>query len=127
MSNADLIKFRDLLTSGAEFQDKFRKAVENYKGPQDEKAVFDNLLLPLAQERGLSATYEEFKVYTDSFKETDGELSERELAQVAGGKDSGYGFCIGVGAGDMFGDKEKGVGARITCQAVGLAVCPGVG
>lgn len=127
MANADLIKFRDLLTSDSGFQDKFREAVENYKGPHDEKAVFENLLLPLAQERGLSATYEEFKAYTDSFRGADGELSEGELAQVAGGKDSGYGFCIGVGAGDMFGDKEKGIGARITCQAVGLAVCPGVG
>ena len=32
-----------------------------------------------------------------------------------------------VGAGDMFGDEEKGIGARITCQAVGLAACPGIG
>ena len=39
-----------ILISDDEFREKFRKAAENYKGEQDEKAVFDNLLLPLAQD-----------------------------------------------------------------------------
>ena len=43
-----------ILISDDEFREKFKKAAENYKGEQDEKAVFDNLLLPLAQESELA-------------------------------------------------------------------------
>ncbi len=49
MAKADLIKFRDLLSSDPEFREKFKKAAEVYSGEQDEKAVFDNLLLPFAE------------------------------------------------------------------------------
>ena len=34
MAKADLIKFRELLISDAEFQEKFRKAAEAYNGEQ---------------------------------------------------------------------------------------------
>jgi hypothetical protein len=37
-----------------------------YTGEKDEKAVFDNVLVPLAGEYGLSATYEEFKEFADA-------------------------------------------------------------
>lgn len=83
MAKADLKKYQDLLTSDAEFQEKFKAAAEAYRGPQDEKAIFENLLLPLGQEHGLSATYKEFKEYTSSFAGGSGELSEDELSQVA--------------------------------------------
>ena len=63
MSKSDLIRFRNLLMNDAGFQEKFRKAAEKYTGGQDEKTVFETLLLPLAQEYGLSATYDEFKAY----------------------------------------------------------------
>lgn len=124
MSNADLLKFKELLNSDAEFQEKLRKAAEEYTGEQDEKAVFENLLSPLAQEYGLSATYEEFKEYIDGFSGgAEGELSEDELEQVAGGKDSGFGFCILLGGGDMFG-----AGHGYACEVIGMSsVCIGNG
>ena len=58
MAKADLIKFRDLLSSDPEFREKFKKAAQVYSGEQDEKAVFDNLLLPFAEAMK--------KVFTDS-------------------------------------------------------------
>lgn len=129
MAKADLIKFRDLLVSDSGFQEKFRKAAEAYKGPQDEKSVFENLLLPLGKEHGLSATYEEFKEYTGALKAgAAGELSEDELTQVAGGKNSGIGFCAGVGIGDLFGGhKDLSEGYRLGCQVIGASVCLGAG
>ena len=100
MAKADIIKFRELLLTDAEFQEKLRKASETYKGEKDEKAVFDNVLTPLAKEYGLSATYEEFREYAGTFTGgADSELSEDELAQVAGGKGAGAWGCFIVGAG----------------------------
>ncbi len=128
MAKADLIKFRDLIASDPEFQEKFRKAAEAYKGPQDEKSVFENLLQPLGKEYGLSATYEEFKEFTGAFTgEAGGELSEDELEQVAGGKNSGIGLCAGIGIGDLFGEDKDPSGYRVACQVVGASICLGAG
>ena len=100
MAKADILKFRELLLSDAEFQEKLRKAAEAYKGETDEKAVFDNVVIPVAGEYGLSATYEEFREYAEAFsKQASGELSEDELTQVAGGKGDGVVLCVSVGAG----------------------------
>ncbi len=100
MAKEDLKRFQELLTSDADFQEKFRKAAEAYTGEKDEKSVFDGVLLPLAKEYGLSATYEEFKEYISTFAVNAGnELSEDELAQVAGGKGNGLVVCAVVGAG----------------------------
>lgn len=97
MAKSDLIKFRELLNTDTDFQDKLRKAAESYTGESDDKAVFDNLLVPLAGEYGLSATYEEFVEYLGAFMGDGGsELSEEELAMVAGGK----GLCFVIGGSD---------------------------
>ena len=50
MAKADIIKFQELLNSDAEFREKLSKAAEVYTGEADERKVFDNLLLPFAQE-----------------------------------------------------------------------------
>lgn len=90
MAKTDLIKFRELLNSDIGFQEKLKKAAEEYTGDQNEKAVFDNLLMPFAEKYGLSASYEEFSEFIRALSGgSDGELSEDELAQVAGGKGSG--------------------------------------
>ncbi len=100
MAKADIIKFRELLLTDADFQEKLRKAAESYTGEKNEKAVFDNVLTPIAREHGLSATFEEFKEYADSFAAgAEGELSEDELKQVAGGKGTGIFVCAIMGAG----------------------------
>lgn len=131
MINTDILKFRDLLSSDSECQEKLKAAVEAYTGEQDEKSVFDNLLLPLAKEYGLSATYDEFKEFTGALVGgTEDELSEDELAQIAGGKDSGYGFCFAVGGGDMFGAKSSYAPTDMSfyaCEAIGVGFCFTVG
>ena len=133
MAKEDLKKFQELLASDADFQEKFRKAAEAYTGEQDEKSVFDNLLLPLAKEHGLSATYDEFKEYMSNFAVSAGnELSEDELAQVAGGKDSGVALCAAVGIGDIFGvtmgKENTAIQDGMVCAVVGLVpICLGIG
>lgn len=100
MAKTDLIKFRELLNSDIGFQEKLKKAAEEYTGDQNEKAVFDNLLMPFAEKYGLSASYEEFSEFIRALSGgSDGELSEDELAQVAGGKGSGGFLCGGIGVG----------------------------
>ena len=128
MAKADIIKFRELLLTDAEFQEKLRKAGEAYKGENDDKAVFDNVLIPLAKEYGLSATYEEFKEYTDAFaKDADGELSEDELSQVAGGKGDGAVLCGIVGLGIGHTKLEKGTaGCFVLGVGAGICVCEGI-
>ena len=100
MAKSDIMKFRELLISDSGFAEKFSKAAEEYTGEQNEKAVFDNLLMPFAEEYGLSASYEEFSEFVSALSGgSDSELSEDELAQVAGGKGTGGFLCGGPGVG----------------------------
>ena len=115
MANTDIQKFKELLAGDAGFREKFKKAAEAYTGEQDMKSVFDDLLLPLGKEYGLSATYDEFKEYTDSLTPADGELSEAELSQVAGGKDDCTNASAAV-ASIVMNDAIAG----IHCQGIGF-------
>ncbi len=103
MSKEVFTKFEELLRTDISFQTKLRQAAEQYSGDSgDEKAIFENLLLPVAQEYGLSASYEEFRDYMKAITSPGNEeLSENELEQVAGGKGggAGVGFCLGIGTG----------------------------
>ena len=93
-------KFRELLLHDPEFQSKLKAAAENYTGEQTEEAVFNNVIVPLAAEYGITATYDEFKDYIAGL--SDQELNTDEISQVAGG-DKGGGFgganCYVLGAG----------------------------
>lgn len=123
MAKADLIRFRELFLSDTIFQEKLRKAAEAYTGEKDEKSVFENVLVPVAREYGLSATYDEFKEYIDVFsKETDAELSEDELSQVAGGKGDGAILCAIVGLGIGHTKLESGT-AGCFVLGVGAGIC----
>ena len=93
MATADLNRFKELLNSDMEFREKLRKRAEEYTGEPDDKSVFEGVLLPIGKEYGLSATYEEFISFAGDLNGEEGELSEEELAQVAGGK----GLCFVVG------------------------------
>lgn len=122
-------KFRELLLTDVAFQKKLQAAVEAYTGEQTEKAVYNNILIPLAGEYNITATYDEFKDYME--KLSDAEMSKDELAQVAGGgKGQGAGVvgCFGVGMGVGGGG---GDGAGAGCAMVGIgwggAVCKGSG
>lgn len=125
MAKTDIFKFRELVLTDSEFQEKLRKATEAYTGEMDERSVFDNVLTPLAGEYGLSATYEEFREFAGAFSGgTDGELSEDELTQVAGGKGKGVYLCLGLGAG--FGTTDNPCDS---CMIIGaaLGVCVAAG
>ncbi len=122
MAKADLIRFAQLLNTDAGFQEKLRKAAENYNGEKDEKSVFENVLLPLGKEHGLSASYEEFSSFMKSLNSSEAELSDDELEQVAGGKmkvngaGAGYIECASIGFGFGGGIGMTGGGA---CFGVG--------
>ncbi len=128
MAKSDLIKFRDLYLSDISFQEKLRNAAEAYTGEKDEKAVFDNVLVPLAGEYGLSATYEEFKEFAGAFSgETAGELSEDELSQVAGGKGDGLIACAIAGLGIGHTKLENGTsGCFVLGVGAGICVYEGI-
>lgn len=100
--NEELKKFEELLKTDSVFQEKLKTAMESYTGEQTEQAVFGGVLVPLAKEYGISATFEEFKEYVADISTEDRELSEDEVNQVAGGtKGIGIGTtaCLGIGVG----------------------------
>ena len=132
--NENLEKFRKLLLTDGEFQKKLVSANEAYAGEKTEKAIFENVLVPVAEEYGISATYEEFQQYISDLASLN--MSDDELAQIAGG-DKGYnggGLCgadckilgagFGVGAGEKSGNicLVIGVGyGETVCAAVGYS------
>lgn len=82
--------------------------------------MFENVLLPVGKEYGLSATYEEYKEYIGSFAGTsDSELSEDELTQIAGGKGDGVVACPIIGA--DFGRLQT-IKAKSRCFVLGVGV-----
>jgi len=116
--NEGFRKFEELLKNDTAFQEKLKSAVESYKGEQTEEAVFEGVLVPVAKEYGIAASFEEFKEYTDHLTNADRELSEDEVNQVAGGgKGGGFGLTacavIGIGAGAGAGSESGGACAVI--------------
>lgn len=82
MSLENVARFEELLRSDETLQAKLREAKETFDAEgADERAIFDALIAPLADEAGLPFTYEEGK----SFMVDGIELSEEELDAVSGG------------------------------------------
>jgi len=115
--NEGLKKFRELLLTDGEFQQKLKNAAEAYAGEQTEEAFFENVLVPAAAEYGIAASYDEFKDYILSM--ADVEMNTEEIAQVAGGDSKGGGIggiacaVVGIGAGGGAGGESGGVCAFI--------------
>ena len=124
--NEGLKKFRELLLYDKEFQGKLKAAAESYTGEQTEEAVFNGLLVPLAAEYGVTATFTEFKTYMESLSDNS-EMSREELTQVAGG-DKGFGgtLCkyIGIGGGATSNGGCLGIGGS---NGYNLDLCIGEG
>lgn len=128
--NDGIRKFRELLLTNGEFQQKLKTAAEAYTGEQTEEAVFQEVLVPLAAEYGISVAYEDFHAYLNS----DPEMDRDELAQVAGGtKGLGANACwvVGIGLGGSSSDHVPnlciGVGAGTTTACAGEGVDTGLG
>ena len=126
--NENLERFKELLLTDEEFQSKLKAASEAYTGEQTEEAVFNNVLVPLAAEYGVTATFDEFKDYLSGLENV--EMSQEELGQIAGG-DKGFGAsaCFGVGVG--VGGHGEGSRINAICILVGtgdkVAACAGNG
>lgn len=124
--NQDILKFQELMLTDTDIQQKLRETAQQYTGdPADEKAVFESILLPVANSVGLSATYEEFQAYAEHLSASDTELSEDELAQVAGGKGGGLVIqeCaligLGLGAGGAWTEDRYAAGL---CAVIGAGM-----
>ena len=88
MTNAE--KLEELLRSDEELQDKIRAAVKEYKGDlSDDRVVFDAVVVPLAEEKGLPVTYDEYLGHVSGLTK----LPDDEADSVAGG--GSYCFLIG--------------------------------
>ena len=87
-----------------------KAAVETYDGEKNEEGVFYGVLVPVAKEYGISASYEEFKDYMENLASTDEIMDKDELTQIAGGKGRGFGaaVCYGVGIGVGGGGGDDG-------------------
>jgi len=116
--NEGLRKFEELMKTDKDFQEKLKASMERYTGEETEQAVFEGVLVPLAKEYGITASFEEFQAYMNQIAGEDRELSEEEVDQVAGGKNGGFGssVCMGIGAGLGGGSGSEGCGG---CALIG--------
>ena len=92
MAIENVARFEELLREDEALKAKLDAATAAYAGDaSDDKAVFEAIVAPLAEEAGLPFTYEEGKkAYGQR------ELSDAELDSVAGGG----GFCYLIGGSD---------------------------
>ena len=70
----EIRKFQELMSTDEEFQKKLKDALETYTGEKTDEAVFNQVLIPLASEYGITATYDEYKAYIDQLKDLLGKL-----------------------------------------------------
>ena len=137
--NEGIKKFEELLKTDEAFQKKLADAAQAYNGEMTEEAIFNNVLVPVASEYGITATLDELKDYLEGLVNNQ-EMEEDELKQVAGGTKSGGGtygagmtFCIYAGVG--IGGTADGKGDVGACVGIGggaplgggMGACVGLG
>ena len=131
--NEGIKKFAELMKT-EEVQDKIRKAMEAYQGEKTPEAVFNNVLTPIANEYGITATYDDLQAYFE--EASNQEMSNDEIAQTAGGEFKGGGLggtaCIAVGFGLGGGAGKDGGGVCVIagvgwgsdfCTGEGVSEC----
>ena len=85
MSQENAKKCMELMKTDCELQKKVKAAMDAYTGDKtDAKTVFDNVLAPISKEIGYECSYEDVESLVQP--SGDEELSEDEVAMVAGGK-----------------------------------------
>jgi len=124
-------KFRELLLTDKEFQNKLKTAAEAYTGEQTEEAVFNNVIVPFAAEYGITGSFEEFKDYLNSLSDSE-IINNDELSQIAGGDSKAGGVggtaCFGIGLGMLGSAGKDGGGLCVVVGAGwGMAECAGEG
>ena len=123
-------KFVELMNTDEAFRTKLKAAAESYNSEKTEEAIFNNVLVPVAAEYGISVPYEEYHEFIS--KSQDQPLNENEVLQIAGGKPDAGGLgatvcvAIGAGIGGAAGKKSGGI-----CVVVGAGwdktICAGSG
>lgn len=102
MSVENVKKFYEAVAQDSALKQKFVELSRKYQGqPMDEAkaiAIMEQETLPIAKQMGFSFSMEELKAYgiESEQKNTNRELSDTELATVAGGGNY-TGFCILAG------------------------------
>ena len=109
MSVENIKRFYDALAKDEALQDKFKALVKKYEGQKPDEGQFDAIyekdLLPFAKSAGYDFTLEELKGYRDAVKPGTRQLSEEELAAVAGG---GPCVCVIIGYGSFSSGQQCG-------------------
>ena len=130
----DILKFIDTLKTDESLQEKLKSEAEKYEGEQTPKAVFQNLICPLAEETGCHFTWEEYKEFMTNEAGEAKELNLDEMEQVGGGETEGAGalFCsifgIGVGGGSIDSKpKSRSCGCLVVGMGIGALACAGEG
>ena len=113
MSNAK--EFEELLRADEALQEKMRVAFEDYAGDKsDERAVFEAIVAPLADEVGLSFTYDDVL----EFASDDESLNLDDLDAAAGG-----GCCFAIGGtkgAKAYGSATGGSFGGMACVEYGV-------
>ena len=98
-------------------RDKVKSGLDGYSGDKnDEKAVLEAVLAPVAKEAGFDFTYEDMAKLAAS--SGDDELSEEELTAAVGG----WAFCIGIGFGKGITTVEDTDKGYVMCSVIGYGV-----
>ena len=113
----DIKEFVEMIKNDTAVQEKIKKAVEGYTGDKTDEAVWEAVLAPIASEAGFDVTLNDYMAYVDEIKAS-GELSDDEMAQIAGG--AGFCFLIGgSGGAEASARKRDGCGA---CAFLGVGI-----
>ena len=104
MSVENIKRFYDELAKDEALQNRFKTLAKKYEGLQPDEGQLDDIcekeLLPFAKSAGYDFTLEELRGYgRDVINPGMRQLSEEELASVAGGSC----LCVFVGVGDNQG------------------------
>lgn len=103
MSKENVKKFYQELASDESLRARVNDLFKEYQNQTIDKtkkaALIEELVLPIAAEKGLPFTLDELQQYeTEMSKEPEnGELSLDELNAVAGGMTFGFSFCLLLG------------------------------
>jgi hypothetical protein len=109
MSRENVKKFYETVTEDDGLRLRLSELFNQYQGQEIDEAkravLVEELVLPVAAEKGLPFTLEELKEYEETIRKerATGELSADELDAVAGGFGGAAGFCIVIGVGGYVG------------------------
>lgn len=99
MAQGNVDKFIEQIRCDEELQAKLKEATDTYDGPKDDRALFEAIVEPLAEQAGLPFTFEEALAATAAERD----LSDEEVEAMAGGAGcyvfggTDEGFEAGVG------------------------------